>query len=111
MAIKINNPSDEYDHIFMSEQSIFQKKFFNVSDTPKYVISLAWKYYKVDPNTGDIVFKPNSSMTYYNDDLYAYSMLLMGETGSTLHFDTLAAQQESIKEIIGRETNFEMEII
>ena len=109
MALKVINAVDEYDHIFMVEQSICQKQIANASDNPRYSLSLIWRYYK-QLEDGSIVFSPNTASTYYDDDFYLTAIQKYAG-GDTTDVNTLGAQQLSVKAIVESETNMSLEVV
>jgi hypothetical protein len=109
MALKDTDPNVEYPYFFMVEQSIFQSKIVNVSNTPSYSLSIAWKKYKVLED-GTMVFSLDKAETYYDDD-YFITAYTDSVGGNLTHMNTLGAQQLSIKKIIEAETGSTLEVI
>ncbi len=90
MGIHITNSPDAYDHIFMSEQSIFQKIPEFESDDPAYIISLVWRRYKIVADK--LVFAPEPAYTMYLENFYATAMV-----------DYLASEFELVQGLQGNE--------
>ncbi len=109
MAIRDTNTAEEFPYIFMIEQSIFQSRIFNQADNPKYSLSLAWLYYKIEAD-GTMVFSSEHPESYNNDDFYVDAVVHLMDGDST-HSDTLTAQQLSVKHIIQEHTGKTLEVV
>ena len=109
MALKDTNIDSEYPYVFMLEQSIFQSKIKNSSDNPKYTLSLAWVYYKLELD-GSMIFKPSQVQNYYDGDFYVSAVTDM-MAGDNSHVNTLSFQQLSIKKIVEAETGLTLEVV
>ena len=109
MALKDINADSEYPYVFMVEQSIYQAKMKNDSETPAYSISLAWTHYKIEVN-GDYSYTPSPIQSYYNENFYGLAIDGM-QVGDNTHVNTLGAQQLSVKKIIEVESGVTLEAI
>lgn len=109
MALKVLNPADGYDHIFMISQSLHQRTIDAVSDDAYYTLSLVWTYYKVEED-GSIVYSPNDPVSYYDENFYV-SAVTDYMSGNAIHFNTLTAQQASIKHIVEAFTGLSLEAV
>jgi len=74
MGIHITNSPDEYDHVFMSEQSIMQKIPEFEANAPEYIISLVWRRYKVNADD-TLAFASEPPNTLYLEDFFSTAML------------------------------------
>lgn len=108
MAIRILNPSDEFDHVFMTELLISQSPIHNISYAPTYRLSIAWKHYKVDPVTGDMTYDPLSAGTYYTEDFYG-DAIAKYTNGDADRISALMANQAAVTEIISEVSGLTLE--
>lgn len=109
MALRDSNPSEEYPFVFLVEQAVYQSQIATHTENPKYTLSLAWKYYKVLADNS-IVFKNEATHTYVDDDFYV-SAANDWMNGVDTHFNTLSAQQASIKRIVEFESGKTLEVV
>ena len=110
MALKILNPDDEFDYIFMTEQSIHQTKINNISETPKFIVSFAWIKYRIDDITGDIVYDHTSVNTFYDND-YVTSAIEHQISGDETYFNAHTANQAVVAHIISEATSYNLEFV
>lgn len=109
MALKDTNPNEEYPYFFMDSQSIHQRVPEVSGGNPEYELSIVWKQYKFSAE-GEMIFKPDSQVTYYDDSFYVTAGMEYAGGDST-HFNTLSAQIASIKRLIETELSVSLEIV
>jgi hypothetical protein len=107
MAIRITNAVDEYDHVFMREILISQSVRSSSAEAPLYLVSLAWKYYKIDEETGAITFKEGSE-SFYSVDLGAEALSEYLD-GNSAKMSALMANQSAVATIVQAETGLALE--
>lgn len=109
MAIKDTDTLAEYPYVFVVEQTITQGRFFHNSDTPRYEISFAWCYYRIDEN-GNIHFSPDPVQTFFTEDFYGLAVSRM-QAEDMSHVNAIMAQQQSMCEIISTVSGRTLEVI
>ena len=109
MALKDTNPNEEYPYIFLISESICQQTVQKNTDTPIYTLSIVWNSYKVDEND-NIIFKPDSQQSYYDDNFYITAVSKAG-SGDVTDLNTLNNQVASIKAIVEAETGKTLEVL
>lgn len=109
MAIKDTDPNADFPYVFVVEQTITQSQLANHNDNPRYEISFAWRYYQVD-ESGAIQFAPGPAQTYFNEDFYGLALTAM-QASNLSHVDAIAAQQESMRQIIAEITGKTLEAV
>ena len=109
MALKNTDIAAEYPFIFMLEQSIHQSRIANDTSEPKYTLSLAWTYYRVETD-GSLTYAPNAVSTYFDDNFHGHA-LMDYLSGDMTHMQTLGAQQLSVQKIVESETGITLEVV
>ena len=108
MGLKLLNSEDDYDRIFMMEQSIFQKVPVNGSSDPSYTISIAFKRYKINSDDS-LTFSGGNAKTIYMEDFYS-SAFQEYISGNPILLQGLSGNQDAISWLISNEFGYELEV-
>lgn len=108
MAIRITNPEDEFDHIFMIEQHNIQSRISHVSESPKYWVSVAYNRYKINPD-GSIEYTAQSESLDV-EDFYS-SAVLNAQSGNMDLLTAMLADQDAVAKMIADQTSYAVEVI
>ena len=100
MAIRITNPVDSFDHIFLGELLISQDRKTLASLSPVYNISYTYRFYKIVDD--EIIYKDGSYSgsleNYYGAALADYGL------GDATLMNALLANQAAVSKLINDTT-------
>lgn len=109
MAIRDTNTAEEYPYVFLIRQSLGQRQLTTINAAPEYTLSLSWIYYKVLED-GSIVYDHSSLETVDIEDFFTTALTAAG-SGEMAHFNTLGAQQESVRLLVEAKTGRSFEVV
>ncbi|MEJ1409375.1 MAG: hypothetical protein RPU60_04040 [Candidatus Sedimenticola sp. (ex Thyasira tokunagai)] len=108
MGVRITNASDAYDLVLMSELYVTQKLLHNINDAPIYIVSFAFRRYRVINEAGDTEYKDGAISDYVGD--YYPKAAAEYAAGDPTLIAALTGNQAAVAKMISENTDFNTEV-